>query len=205
MIADKIKSTRPDIIVSTGDLVDGQINRIGGLAEILGRIKAPYGKFAIAGNHEYYAGFKQSTEFISKAGFTLLRGNAVYIPGIMNIAGVDDLAAIRYGLYRGITEKRVLSTLDPERFTLLLKHRPFIDNASVGMYDLQLSGHTHNGQIFPFNFLVQMHYPNLSGYFDVGRGSRLYVSRGTGTWGPPIRFLSPPEITVIDLVSKGGD
>lgn len=201
-IADMIKTLNPDILVSTGDLVDGQINRIAGFADILDNIKAPYGKFAILGNHEYYAGFDQSTEFIRKAGFRLLKGEGVTIPGFINVAGIDDIAARRFGLYTGIPETNIISTLDPEQFTLLLKHRPLVDKASLGMFDLQLSGHTHRGQIFPFNFIVQLYFPRISGYFDLKGDSHLYVSRGTGTWGPPIRFLSPPEITVIDLVRE---
>jgi predicted MPP superfamily phosphohydrolase len=120
----------------------------------------------------------------------------------MNVAGVDDPAARRFGLFTDIPEMNILSTLDPEQFTLLLKHKPVIDEDSLGMFDLQLSGHTHRGQIFPFKFIVQIFFPKLSGYFDLKENSHLYVSRGTGTWGPPIRFLSPPEVTVIDLVGE---
>jgi predicted MPP superfamily phosphohydrolase len=83
-------------------------------------------------------------------------------------------------------------------FTILLKHRPRVADGSRGLFDLQLSGHTHNGQIFPFRYLVGRPYPNLSGLFPLG-GSFLYTSRGTGTWGPPMRFFSPPIVTVIDI------
>ena len=201
-IIKEIRSAAPDILVSTGDLVDGQLDGLNGLAELLGEIKAPYGKFAIPGNHEYYAGFDQSAEFIRESGFRLLKGEAVAIPDIMNVAGVDDPAARRFGLFTGIPEMNIFSTLDPEQFTLLLKHKPVIDEVSLGMFDLQLSGHTHRGQIFPFKFIVQLYFPRISGYFHLKGDSHLYVSRGTGTWGPPIRFLSTPEVTVIDLVGE---
>jgi hypothetical protein len=202
-IIEEVRSAAPDIIVSTGDLVDGQLDGLNELAQLLKGIDAPYGKFAVSGNHEYYAGFEQSAEFIKEAGFTMLRGEAVSIPGIINIAGVDDSDGKRFGHFKGLPEKEILSALDRERFTLLLKHKPLIDDDSLGMFDLQLSGHTHMGQIFPFKFIVQLFFPRIAGYFDLGYGSRLYVSRGAGTWGPPIRFLSPPEVTVIDLVRDG--
>ena len=201
-IMKEVRSAAPDLLVSTGDLVDGQLDGLNGLAELLKGIDAPYGKFAIPGNHEYYAGFDQSAEFIRESGFRLLKGEAVNIPGIINIAGVDDPAARRFGLYTGIPEKNIFSALDEKQFTLLLKHRPLINKGSIGMFDLQLSGHTHRGQIFPFKFIVRLFFSRISGYFDLKGNSHLYVSRGTGTWGPPIRFLSPPEVTVIDLVRE---
>jgi predicted MPP superfamily phosphohydrolase len=85
------------------------------------------------------------------------------------------------------------------RFTLLLKHRPAFDPASAGKFDLQLSGHAHKGQIFPFVLLVQLVYPESGGSYPLPGGGTMHVSRGTGTWGPPMRFLAPPEITIIDL------
>ena len=85
------------------------------------------------------------------------------------------------------------------RFTILLKHRPAIDPGSAGKFDLQLSGHTHHGQIFPFRLLTRLVYPLLGGDHAVPGGGTLHVNRGTGTWGPPMRFLAPPEITIIDL------
>jgi predicted MPP superfamily phosphohydrolase len=99
----------------------------------------------------------------------------------------------------------LLSGLSHQYFTVLLKHRPVIEKNNVRYFDLQLSGHTHNGQIFPFTFVVRRSYPLITGYLSLTNDAHLYVSRGTGTWGPPIRFLSPPEITVIDLIHKGAE
>ena len=120
--------------------------------------------------------------------------------GVINIAGVDDPTVDAYGLAKETTETKLLSGLSRQHFTVLLKHRPVIEKNNVGYFDLQLSGHTHNGQIFPFNFVVRRFYPFITGYFSLPNDAHLYVNRGTGTWGPPIRFLSPPEITVIDLI-----
>jgi hypothetical protein len=94
----------------------------------------------------------------------------------------------------------MLSGLARQYFTILLKHQPVLDSDASGYFDLQISGHTHGGQIFPFNFVTKRFFPLNRGYFNLSNDSHLYVSRGAGTWGPPIRFLSPPEIAVIDLI-----
>jgi hypothetical protein len=197
-----VSEAQPDILVSTGDLVDGQINGLPGLAEKLQTIKPRFGKFAISGNHEYYAGFQQAMDFTRRSGFTILRENTVSIPGLIAIAGVDDPAGRYFKKEDGISEKELLSGLSRKQFILLLKHRPFINKESLGLFDLQLSGHVHKGQIFPFGLLTRLYYPVHAGFSVLSRDSHLYVSRGSGTWGPPIRFLSPPEVTVIDLVRR---
>lgn len=196
----KVKETEPDIFVSTGDLVDGQINGLPGLAEQFREINPPYGKYAVTGNHEFYAGLDQALAFTRKAGFIILRGETAEIRDLLNIAGVDDPAGQNSGLQRDVNEAKLLAGLSRDRFTLFLKHRPLVNSESIGLFDLQLSGHVHRGQIFPFSILTQLYYPVHAGFASLDRGSRLYVSRGTGTWGPPIRFLAPPEVTVIDLV-----
>lgn len=199
-ILDVVKRERPDILVSTGDLVDGQICRLDGILKMLDDVKAPYGKFAVTGNHEFYAGLKQALDCTLKSGFTVLRGKAVTIPGLITLVGVDDPAGRIYGSTNPVSERAVLLQAPPDTFTLLLKHQPIVNKESLGLFDLQLSGHTHRGQIFPFGLITRLRYSHNSGYFRLENGSHLYVSRGSGTWGPPIRFLSPPEVTVIELV-----
>jgi predicted MPP superfamily phosphohydrolase len=198
----EVERAKPDIVVSTGDLVDGQIDNLRGLGELLRDVDAPYGKFAVMGNHEFYAGLDQALRFTEKAGFTILRHEALALAGSLNIVGVDDPTGKRLGLSRGISEQSLLSKIPPERFTILLKHQPVVDGNSAGLFDLQLSGHTHGGQIFPFNILVWLFYHVDPGLTRLENGSYLYVSKGSGTWGPPIRFLSPPEVTIIELVHK---
>ncbi len=199
-IINLVKELNPDLLVSTGDLVDGQINEIDGFSDLFNEINPVYGKFAITGNHEFYAGLDQAIAFTEKAGFTLLRGKAVNINNVINIAGMDDKTAKRYGLRLDINEAKLLAGLDQDLFTLLLKHRPHVNEGSIGLFDLQLSGHTHKGQVFPFSLITAMYFPQDSSLAKIQDRSSLYVSRGTGTWGPPIRFLSPPEVTVIDIV-----
>jgi hypothetical protein len=173
-----------------------------GLGEFLQEIQPRYGKFAVTGNHEYYAGLSQPLDFTQRAGFTVLRGEVQTLPIGIHIAGVDDPIGNRYGLNKNITEKELLSNPDREGFTILLKHRPVVDQDAAGLFDLQLSGHVHKGQIFPFNLLTYIHYPVRAGHNSLASGSSIYVSRGTGTWGPPVRFLAPPEVTVIDLINE---
>lgn len=203
-IIDTVQAARPDLLVSTGDLVDGQPNELAELAQMLRRVPAAYGKFAVTGNHEFYAGIDHSVQFTADAGFTVLRGETADVAGILNIAGVDDPAGTYRGLSRMVNEKQLLSGLRNDRFTVLLKHRPWLEADATEWFDLQLSGHTHKGQIFPFSLIVQRVYPRMAGLIEIDRNRHLYVSRGTGTWGPPVRFLASPEVTVIDLVGPAG-
>lgn len=195
-----VAAAQPDILVSTGDLLDGQADGLGDAVGLLADIRAAYGKFAVTGNHEYYAGLPQAISFTEKAGFRVLRGEGAEVAGLINIAGVDDSAGRSMGLSREVSEKRLLSGLPRGRFTLLLKHRPAVDEEAAGLFDLQLSGHVHGGQIFPFSIVTRLFYPVKTGFSPDMGGSSLYVSRGAGAWGPPIRFLAPPEVTVIELV-----
>lgn len=199
-VIEKITAENPDVVVSTGDLVDGQLDGLASLVQLLQEVKPRYGKYAVTGNHEFYAGLPQALSFTEQAGFRLLRQESLTVADLLTIAGVDDPAAGRFVRNRTITEKELLSATPKDQFTLLLKHRPVIEPASLGLFDLQLSGHVHKGQIFPFNLLTHLFYPVKMGFAAYPHNSTLYVSRGTGTWGPPIRFLAPPEITVIELI-----
>jgi len=196
----EVRAARPDILVSTGDLLDGQINDVSNTIDSFRLINAPYGKFAVTGNHEFYAGLERSLNFMKEVGFTVLRGETRDVRGVVLVAGVDDETANRFGLSKGVTEAELLSNLPGDRFVLLLKHRPRVDQGSDGLFDLQLSGHTHGGQIFPFSLIIKMLFPVDAGLLALNNGALLYVSPGSGTWGPPMRFLAPPEVTVIDLI-----
>jgi len=203
-ILQEVIQAGPDIFVSAGDLVDGQLNEIESLIQFLQEINPRYGKFAVTGNHEFYAGLAQTLDFTRKAGFTILRGEGLTVAGLINIAGVDDPAGMPAGLYRGVAERELLSRLPREKFTVLLKHRPHVEESSLGLFDLQISGHTHKGQIFPFRLFTRLFFRYVSGDFRIGNDALLHVSRGSGTWGPPIRLLAPPEVTVYELVPEGG-
>lgn len=203
-----IREAQPDIIVSTGDLLDGKLNREdvqfhqNRMAAMLASVPAPSGKYAVTGNHEVYAGLKEALDFTGAAGFTVLRNQSAQTPNGLIISGVDDQAASGRNRDVQSAEKSLLDAAPKNVFHLLLKHRPEIPPASDGLFDLQLSGHVHNGQIFPFNFLVWLRYRIPCGTTTTGTGSRIHVSRGTGTWGPPMRLFAPPEVTVIDIVAS---
>jgi hypothetical protein len=211
---DTVKAAEPDMLVITGDLVDGDMEEREAEVALFRGLNLPHGIYAVTGNHEYYAGLGQALAFKEHAGLNVLRNEAVRAGGII-LAGVDDRAAGRFG-FETVPDASVLSGMPANRFVVLLKHQPVIDSEAVGMFDLQLSGHTHGGQIWPFYWATRVVYdyrPGLraivprekSGQAHAAssrRQSRVYVNRGTGTWGPPIRFLTPPEVTVIDIVRE---
>jgi hypothetical protein len=198
-ILEKVREAKPDILVSTGDLLDGELDNIMTDAERFAAIPAPAGKFAVLGNHEYYAGVSRSIEFTEAAGFQILRDDVTQAAGL-TIFGEDDIT----GRKPGATPKSAafLKALAEKQngFVLLLKHQPHIREKAN--FNLQLSGHTHGGQLFPFGFIVKLYFPRIYGLHTLAENKLLYISRGTGTWGPPVRIFAPPEITVIDLIGK---
>jgi predicted MPP superfamily phosphohydrolase len=211
-ILDKLIKTviheSPELIVSTGDLIDGGLEQIQHLLDKLRSMKARSGKFAVIGNHEYYSGIKASQKYLESAGFTVLRGYGVTVDGLINIAGMDDIEGSRLNNGKDSatkSESEILSILPPGLFTLLLKHKPYVIQSSLGLFDLQLSGHTHKGQIFPINIAVRLFLYPHSSYKKLSKGSAINVSGGVGTAGPPVRLFSPPEIIFIDVVSEKED
>lgn len=200
----QIQQLQPDLVVATGDIVDGHICHFDGVSQLFRSLQPRLGMFAVLGNHEYYAGAEPSRAFLENAGFRILQGQAAQVTDQLVVAGVDDPAATRFKLQPQGDEQLLLRSIPADRFVLLLKHRPVVEPASTGRFDLQLSGHVHKGQIFPFNLLTWLAFPVRAGMNQLADGSLLYVNRGTGTWGPPIRFLAPPELTVIDLIPTEG-
>jgi hypothetical protein len=198
-IADEVNALDPDVLVSTGDLIDRGMKEEGHLAGILAGIKAPLGKFAVLGNHEVYAGIRLSAAFMEKAGFRLLRNESLTLPGGIRMVGMDDPAVLRSGFHADALEHALLSSVPEGDLTVLLKHQPRVLGKNPGRFDLQLSGHTHRGQIFPFGLITARVFPYHYGLYNLEGERYVYVSAGTGTWGPPVRFLAPPEITVIDF------
>jgi predicted MPP superfamily phosphohydrolase len=195
----KLRETQPDIIVATGDIVDGQGNDLDALARHFQAYAPPLGAYAVTGNHEYYAGLENSLRFLRRAGFTVLRGESARAGGIV-LVGVDDPAAMSSGQHARPDTRKPLASANTNDFIVLLKHQPVVDGDTP--FDLQLSGHTHGGQIFPFGYLTRLVYRVHTGLTKLADGRRLYVSRGAGTWGPPIRLFAAPEITLITIESR---
>jgi predicted MPP superfamily phosphohydrolase len=193
----KLRELKPDIVVATGDIVDGQGDNLAELARHFRTYTPPLGGYAVTGNHETYAGLENSLQFLRNAGFTILRGEAAMAGGIV-LVGVDDPSA-KPPQHARPDARQALPSVNANDFIVLLKHQPVVDRDTP--FDLQLSGHIHGGQIFPFVYLTQLSYHVHAGLTELADGRRLYVSRGTGTWGPPIRLFAPPEITLITLAS----
>jgi predicted MPP superfamily phosphohydrolase len=155
----------------------------------------------LAGNHEFITGIKESVKFIDDSGFVLLRNEATTVSNMINLVGIDDDVFKYFKKNQETSENHILSGINNNKFTILLKHRPVVLKENIGFFDLQLSGHTHAGQIFPFSLLVRLVFPYIAGYYEINKNIALYVSRGSGTWGPPFKFLAPPEVTVIELIN----
>ncbi|MBW6486564.1 MAG: metallophosphoesterase [Syntrophobacterales bacterium] len=196
-----IREAAPDLVVSTGDLVDGRGAYIGEAASQFSEIKPKWGKFAVAGNHEFYLGIERASEFMEKAGFVFLRNRTATIAGVVALIGVGDPGGVRATKVI-VDDRELLSRTEGNHFKILLKHRPDVEKKAIGLFELQLSGHTHKGQIFPFSIITNMVFPYHAGNYRLSQESLLHVSRGAGVWGPPIRLLAPPEIMVIDLLPK---
>jgi predicted MPP superfamily phosphohydrolase len=202
-----VREADPDLLVCTGDLVDAQMDNLNHLASLIREVKPPLGKFAVTGNHEVYAGIDQSERFLRLCGFALLRGTRETPECLLAVVGVDDPASVYAGVGAVASEKQeaaMFANPSSPLFTLLLKHRPSVRTESLGHFDLQLSGHAHKGQIFPFTLFTRLFHPMQAGLYRLEGESLLYVSRGTGTWGPPMRFLAAPEVTLITVTRTGG-
>lgn len=200
-IIEAIERTRPDLLICTGDLLDGSGEHLRRPHEAFANIKPRLGKIAVLGNHEYYYGIRNSLALHEAAGFRVLRGEAVELDGgRLRLAGLDDPTGMRLGLVE--READAAALLGPprgDRFTMLLKHRPLPERGAAGKFDLMLSGHTHAGQILPFGLVAWLEYPFFAGVHQLPGGGVLRISRGTGTWGPPMRVGAPPEATLIML------
>ena len=157
-LVNNINQLHPDITVSTGDLVDSRINHLQRLSATLSNLQAKYGKYAVYGNHEFIAGIEKSKAFTAQAGFTILSNRGVTVAQLINIVGIDD-ASTQGQTQSDALEKSTLNDMPTNLYTILLKHQPVAAPESVGLFDLQLSGHTHGGQIFPFSLLTKLIYP----------------------------------------------
>lgn len=184
---------QPDILLITGDLLDENVseNDLASLSNL------SYPAFYCSGNHERYVNYKQVLEYIANQGVTVLSDSAALCNGIQ-ILGVEDRQHVSEA-QRALDTVKTKSALDPDQFSVLLYHQPDLwDAAKKHDIDLTLSGHTHKGQIWPFGLLVRTRYRYVAGLFKAA-SNHLFVSQGTGTWGPIMRFGTRCEITVIEL------
>jgi predicted MPP superfamily phosphohydrolase len=203
-VVDRANALQPDLIALTGDLVDGTVENLREDIAPLQGLHAPHGVFAVTGNHEYYAGVDAWIAEITRLGARYLRNQRVTIgsgDASFELAGVDDYSAHDWPGH-GEDLGAATANRDPSRALVLLAHQPRqVKNAANHGVDLQLSGHTHGGQIWPWHYLVKLQQGGLlAGKYEY-RGTQLYVTRGCGYWGPPVRLLAPLEITRVILRS----
>ncbi|MEP6980097.1 MAG: metallophosphoesterase [Nakamurella sp.] len=193
-----------DVVVHAGDMADGSVDRRREQAAPLGTVTAREGRFYITGNHEYMSGAAEWTAHLTELGWTVLRNEHRLIRrgrATLVIAGVDDRTAAGSGVEgHGTDLARALTGIDPDLPVLLLSHQPKqVALAVAAGVDLQLSGHTHGGQLWPFHLLVRAEQGALHGLTRHGERTQLYTSRGSGFWGPPFRIFAPNEITLLTL------
>jgi predicted MPP superfamily phosphohydrolase len=198
-IVEIVNRAAPDAVAIVGDLVDGSVDHLGRAAAPLRHLNSRYGSYFVTGNHEYKSGAEPWIEEIGDLGVRVLRNERVELPAF-DLAGVNDLTGTDHG--DGPDYEAALSDRDPERAVVLLAHQPvMVHEAARRGVDLQLSGHTHGGQLAPLGLLASLQQPAIAGLHEID-GTQLYVSRGTGFWGPPVRVGAPPDITVVELQSR---
>jgi uncharacterized protein len=197
---DQLQALQPDFIVLAGDLFERSSDPEE-MVPIMQRLSAPLDVWAVRGNHDSLRADRRDVtgEILAGAGIRLLANEWVKMPGGLVIAGIDDLTSSRHRPGEGEANLDRALTNRPPGPTIFLSHTPWMaDRAAAAGVDIMLSGHTHNGQIWPFNYLVRTRYPFVGGRYDIG-GMTLIVSRGTGTWGPRMRLFAPGEISHITL------
>ncbi len=201
-IVQQCNALSPDLVVITGDLVDGSVAELREHTAPLADLRAKYGVFFVTGNHEYYSGAEEWCTELERLGMRVLRNERVSIgsdAASFDLAGVDDHSAKGHAEGHGEDLPKALAGRDPRRELVLLAHQPrTIVEAQAHGVGLQLSGHTHGGQLWPWTYLVRLQQPVVAGLARFGK-SLVYVSRGTGYWGPPMRLGAPSEITELTL------
>jgi predicted MPP superfamily phosphohydrolase len=200
-IVERINALEPDLVLLPGDVVDEDIGPVirNNLGETLRKIRSRFGVVAITGNHEYIGGVEPASKYLVEHGITMLRDSSITINDSIIIVGREDISI------RGFTGKvrkplnELMSGLDKSYPIILMDHQPFhLEEAEINGVDLQLSGHTHHGQLWPFNFITKKVYELSWGYKKKGN-THYYVSCGVGTWGPPVRTGNRPEIVNLKL------
>lgn len=198
----QVMSLEPDLIVITGDLVDGTVENLRDDVAPLAKLKAKAGVFFVTGNHEYYSGAPAWVEHVQQLGIRVLQNENVPIgkgDDAFYLAGVNDFESARHKVGHAHDVAASVRGIPPNREILLLAHQPrSVGDAAKHGVGLQLSGHTHGGQIFPWTCFVTLQQPFVSGLHQV-QNTWLYISRGTGFWGPPMRIGAPPEISLIEI------
>lgn len=203
-IVEKINSLNPDIVLLPGDVVDEDLAPVikNNLGETLSKIKAKYGVYAVTGNHEYFGGVEAAVKYLREHGINVLRDSTVLIENSFYLVGREDRS---YRTRDGVRRKPLIDlvqNIDKSLPLIIMDHQPFkLEEAEENGVDLQISGHTHNGQLWPFNYITDKVYELSWGYKKKGN-TNYYVSCGAGTWGPPIKTGNISEIVNIKILFK---
>ena len=201
----KVNSLKPDLVVITGDLVDVKIEHAKGALDELRNLKSIYGTYFVVGNHEYFHNICEIINTIKDLGITVLENSSVYIGEKdkgFNLAGVYDIFGYRAKRYIPDINKALVDVNDNSPIVLLAHQPKYITEVEATKVDLMLSGHTHGGQLYPFHILVKLEQPYISGLYKHNENLQVYVNKGTGFWGPPMRLCATAEITNITLTSS---
>jgi predicted MPP superfamily phosphohydrolase len=203
-VVEVVNSLDPDVVAHTGDIADGEVAQRSDQAAPLGDVRARLARVYVTGNHEYFSGAQGWVDHMASLGWEALHNRHVVVTrggSSLIVAGVDDRTAAGSGVPGHHTDhEAALAGADPDLPVLLLAHQPQqVTGAVAHGVDLQISGHTHGGQIWPFHYLVRLDQPVLQGLSRHGERTQLYTSRGTGFWGPPFRIFAPSEITLLTL------
>jgi predicted MPP superfamily phosphohydrolase len=197
----EVNLLKADLVVITGDLVDIKLDKANKCLELLKNLESKYGTYFVVGNHEYFHNIEAIIKKVKSLGIRVLENENVYIGEKakgFNLAGVYDIFGYRTNTYVPDLQKALLGKADAP--TVLLAHQPRYIEEVKGEVDLMISGHTHGGQIYPFRFLVKLVQPYIAGLYRHNEQLQIYVNRGTGFWGPPMRLGASSEITKIILV-----
>lgn len=200
-VVDRINKQKPDIVLLAGDIIDEDIKPVlrDNVGEALLELNAKYGVYAITGNHEYIGGVSDAVEYLNRHNIHMIRDSYVKIDNSFYVVGREDRDSKRFADYSRKPLNEILEGIDKSLAVIMMDHQPFqLNEAMENGIDLQLSGHTHNGQLWPVNYIVGMIYELPWGYMLKGN-THYYVSCGVGGWGPPVRIGSRPEIIKITL------
>ncbi len=203
-LVEEVNALNPDLILLTGDIGDDKVSQVEAQMAVLKGLKSKYGEYIVYGNHELYNGLPAWQFKYSKQGWTALFNSGVRIKDTnLYIGGIPDISFTRGARFFKLDMNKTFENAKSDDYKILLSHSPkfYKEDEFKPCYDLQLSGHTHGGQIFPFHYLVWQANKYLAGLYDLD-GAKLYVSRGAGYWGAPLRLFAPSEITLIKLVPQ---
>ncbi|UCE65564.1 MAG: metallophosphoesterase [Candidatus Zixiibacteriota bacterium] len=200
-IVGKINELKPDIVLLPGDIVDEDLKPVirENIGESLRKLKAPLGVYACTGNHEHIGGVEEAYKYLTEHDIVVLRDSVIKVNDEFYLIGREDRDARRFSGIGRKTLEELMVKVDKESPIILMDHQPFkLEEASSNQIDLQISGHTHSGQLWPFNYLTNAIYEVSRGYKKKDN-THVYVSSGVGTWGPPVRTGGRPEIVNIKL------